>query len=154
MICQRNVASYALGHVRTLFAARQRGKPAPVVKDDSLPFIGQSLFHGSRSSTRYQRIRSKNLELTCHIHDFHFGQPHTSKPFGKFHKAVTSRQSLVISFDRRRRTAKQHFRTVHSCQHDSGITGVIAWCWIKLLVARLMLLIHNDQTKAMKRKKH
>ena len=74
--------------------------------------------------------------------------------FEEFHKAVFPRLAVVVSFKRRSGRSEQCLRPRRMCYHEGHVPAMVAWGWVLLFEARLMLLIHDDQSQVLARKEH
>src|ERR1035437_1167764 len=68
-------------------------------------------------------------------------------PLIEFYQSEFSGEGIAIGFYCRSSSAEQGFCTVHRCQYNGGIAGMITWCRIVLLIARLVFFVNNDQSQ-------
>ena len=154
MISQTNIAIFTLRYPPTSTALDHRSKSTPVLKQDYLFFLiqcftyilnkqGRKLTDHPLLTMQFLYIDRKNLRQS----DFLI-------PLFQFNQPVFSVSSIVPGFHRRRSSSQQNLRPIHSCQHNSSITGMIARCRILLFIRIFMFFVHNHQTKITKRQKN
>ena len=81
-----------------------------------------------------------------HVLHHDFGQLRLAEATGHFDQPIFPRKRVVVSLQRGRGRAEEHFRTEHRAPEDGGVTGMVARCRVLLLETRLVFLVHHDQS--------
>ena len=141
------VAVFAFRYIRAAPALQVGCISAPVLKQDDLLVVLQCFS---------DFFEQQGSEMTFHLFFAvcffgigyqNIGQFHLAVTLIESHVAVFSGFGVEIAFDGRSGTAEQGVGTVERSQHDGCIAGVVSRRRIKLLVACLVLFVHNDQSQ-------
>ena len=91
--------------------------------------------------------------LRAQIHDVHVWQSRAARALGEGEQLVFSRRRVRPALETRRRTAKDHHGTFGARTHNRDLARVIARR-LALLVARLVLFVHDDGAEVAQRGKN
>ena len=86
-------------------------------------------------------------QILHNIHHPNIWQSAVGIAMHQVHQTKLLLLGIVITLQRRRGSAHQHFALVNLCQHHRSVPGMIAWSRVNLLVRTVVLLIHNNQTQ-------
>ena len=142
------------GHPATLVALYHGCKTATVLKQDGLFATLQGLADTHQQQRRERPSHHLAALQVSRVHHLYLRQFHTFVAFLQFHQSVLACLGVVIALQRGCGRSQQHLGSSHLRQHDSSRTGMIAGCRVLLLVARLVFLVHNDQSQALEREHH
>ncbi len=154
MISERYVTMIALWHKATHLATCHRSITTPVKEKYRLHTTTQCT-----GNILAQLIREYPLDFTllpgkCHIDKTHFRQLSPLVSFQQLHKSISSIHSFPECLHRRGSTTQKCLRPMHRSKHHSGISGIISWSRVLLLISRFMLLIHYDKPQRTEWQEH
>ena len=148
------------GHVAAGAALHERRVAASVQQEDTLLAPGEPvaqrhiewLADGHRErGIGVGRVRGLRLRLvSAQIHHVHVWQPRTAGAIGQREQLVLARRRIAPALQAGRGTAQHHDGALRARAHDGDFARVIAWC-LALLVAALVLLVHDDGAQVAER---
>ena len=150
---QRNAAIGAL-HCGTALTAQQKvSVAAPVSQQQHLPAGGQRFFNSFHQGARKQFRLPGFLKLGPHVHQSHCRQRAISHPARHRQQLVAPRSSVITGFQRRCRRPQNSDRAFELRAHHRRVAPVVARRFT-LLVASVLLFVHNHQTQILYRCKY
>ena len=94
---------------------------------------------------RERRLHQFLAAQFLHVGHGDGGEGHAGEAAAERDQSVLARFGVAVGLDGGRGSAEQHLGSGEACQHDGGIAGVVARRGVLLLVARFVLLVHNNQ---------
>ncbi len=147
-----HTAVVAGGDIPTIGTHQRRRESSPIKEEYHL---FSPLQPGSDSLDQVLREYPRFLlagRLEPHINDTHQRHLAVISAFRKYAQLVLARLRVIPRLERRGRRAKEHCALLDISPHNRHISGTVAWN-ILLLIAILVLLIHDDQAKILHRSK-
>ena len=153
MISEREAAIGTSRDVATKRALQGGGIAAPIQKQDGLLASIKALGDGLFELGRKYGNRASLPHRLAHIHNAHDRHFLVVGPFEHLEKSVFSPGAVIKTFQGRGRRAQDHGGLFHLASNDGDIAGMVARR-LFLFVSVLVLLIHNDQTQRIDRRKN
>ena len=154
MECQADITVLAFRHPSTCVTLNHRSKTTTVLKQDDLFFLVQRFMDILKQQWRERSVHALLAMQFIYIYRDNLRQLYFFIPFFQFHQPVLAGSCIIPGFNGRSSGTQQCLGTIHRCQNDCRVPGMIAGSGILLLIGILMFLVHNHQSKIAERKEN
>ena len=153
MIGEADVAVVAPWHPTALPAFHHRGKATPVLEQNHLFALFESLPHRAQQLGRERPVHHLPSLQVLDIDHLYLRQLYILIAGGQTHESVFARHSIIVAFHRGGRCAQHNLRVIIGAgrklrgHHNGRIAGMIARGRILLLERSFVLLIYDDESQ-------
>ena len=140
----------ALWNLAAIVALNHRRVGAPVPEDKSLTSLLHILFKGINELLGEGALHFAHSARFYCIYNLHIGSRSSKITEGQHHPCIFFYGDIVERLKRGCCRAHYKMRTIDGGQKHSGISGIISWRGVGLLIAWVVLLIHNNKPQLRK----